>query len=308
MKAISAKFGIKKIKSFKAFKEGHQNTNYLIDTGKKKFVLQVLEQTTVKKAKRLAQLLVYLEKNRFKTSKVINSKPQKAIKLWKKKPLMLKKYIKGNVHKDLSPNVLRSIGKELALLHQVKPPKKLPKMPDYGVERFAEIKKYARDSKFDLYLQEIKDYIEPYLKQDLPKALIHGDLFWNNVIVNKQKNKVVIMDFENSAYYYRVYDIGMAFVGICSEGQSINLKKARYLLEGYQSEIQLSKKELHALKAFTIYAAASMAFWRHRYFNYYSPDPKMKKHYLGLKVLADFMSQQKDSCFTKIHKTSGKKK
>ncbi len=90
----------------------------------------------------------------------------------------------------------------------------------------------------------------------------------------------------------RLSDARLAIIGTCAEGDAINLDKARCLIEGYQSEIKLLKTELESLKAFTVYAGASMAFWRHQNYNYVKPDPKKFDHYLGLKVLADFVAEQ----------------
>ena len=50
--------------------------------------------------------------------------------------------------------------------------------------------------------------------------------------------------------------------------KTINLKKASYLIKGYEQEIVLLDDELYALQAFTVYAGAAMTFWRHKNFNY----------------------------------------
>ena len=94
------------------------------------------------------------------------------------------------------------------------------------------------------------------------------------------------MDFEEATYYYRIYDIGMAIVGLCSENEKINLKKVAALLKGYVQEIDLTEKEQNALQPFTVYAAAAMSFWRHQNFNYTKPTPGMEDHYLELKNIA----------------------
>jgi hypothetical protein len=56
------------------------------------------------------------------------------------------------------------------------------------------------------------------------------------------------------------------------------------------------------MKAFTIYAGASMTFWRHQNFNYVKPNIKMSNHYLGLKVLVDDIVKQSDDCFVRLIK------
>ena len=192
---------------------------------------------------------------------------------------------------------MKSIGKELAKLHQIIAPDYLPRQLNYGIEHFGNIKKYDANSDFDMWLQNILEYISPYLELDLAKSLINSDLFWNNIIIGSDDKTITIIDFEEAAMYYRVFDIGMSIIGICGEEKAVNLEMAKCFLDGYQSEVQLSEDEVNSLKAFTIYAGASMTYWRHQNFNFVKPDPKMKNHYLGLKILVDDLLNQSDDCF-----------
>ena len=292
IESILEKFHIHNISSFELLSGGSENTNYLVKSENDKYVLCIYEQKSIEKAKELAELLEYLEENNFNTSKIIQSTNNESVISWNDKPIMIKKFIDGKIQKEISPRLLRLIGRELAKLHKIDAPEYLQKQLNYGKEQFVNVKKYAAGSEFDIWLDQILKYICPYLKLDLPKAFIHSDLFWNNVIISKDKSSAIIVDFEESAYYYRVFDIGMAIIGVCSEEETINLKKARYLLEGYQSEIKLLNTEINSLKAFTVYAGASMSFWRHQNFNYTKPDPKRFNHYLELKVLTDYISEQ----------------
>lgn len=300
IEAIARKFGIRGIHSFKLLSGGSENTNYLIKSEQGDVVLCICEQKSPEKARELAFLLEHLEKNQFVTSKIQRSTEDKCIILWENKPAMVKQYIEGKIQKELSPDLLNLIGEEMAKLHQIPPPPFLPAQPEIGKEDFGEVKKYAANSEFDNWLGDILNYMEPYFVMDLPKALIHGDLFWDNIIISEDEKSATLMDFEESSYYYRVFDIGMMIIGICGEGKTIDFEKAAFLLQGYQKEIQLSKKEQTALKAFTVYAGATMTFWRHINFNYTKPDPKFYDHYKSLKVLTDFVLAQPDDCFIKL--------
>lgn len=300
IEVVSKDFAIHNILSFEVLSGGSENTNYLIKAENGKYVLSICEQKTAEKAKELAHLLEHLEKYHFETSKIVFNTKGEPIVLWKGKPVMIKQFIEGKIQKDLSPHLLKLIGRELAKLHKIDAPEYLPKQLNYGKEQFVNVEKYAANSTFDVWLKEKLDYISPYFKMDLPKALIHSDVFFDNVIISDDERSIVIMDFEEATYYYRVFDIGMMIIGICGEGKMINLDKARFLLEGYQEEIQLLDTEVKALKAFTIYAGASMTFWRHMNFNYTKPDPKLSDHYLGLKVLVDYVVEQADDCFSNL--------
>jgi len=293
-----SQFNIHNIMSFELLHGGSENTNYLVKTGNRKYVLSICEQKTLEQTKHLADLLDHLEKNQFKTSKIVFTADQESAVSYKGKPIMVKEYLEGKIVQDLSPHALSLIGKELAKLHKIEAPDYLPKQLNYGKEHFPNAKKNVTDTAFNDWLEMVLAYVSPYLKLDLPRAFIHGDVYWDNVILSEDESSANIMDFEEAAYYYRVFDIGMTIIGICAEQKIINFEKAKHLLAGYQSEIELSADEIRSLKAFTIYAGASMTFWRHQNFNYVKPDPKMFDHYLGLKVLVDFMIEQKDDCLS----------
>ncbi len=113
------------------------------------------------------------------------------------------------------------------------------------------------------------------------------------------------LDFEEAAYYYRVFDLGMMIIGTCGDRETINFEKASYMLKGYLQEIGLLEIELNALQAFTVYAATAMTFWRHINFNYTKPDPSMSNHYLGLKVIADYVEEQDADVFLELLKLQG---
>jgi homoserine kinase type II len=300
--AISARFDIHNISSFELLSGGSENTNYLVKSESGKYILCICEQKTEEKAKELADLLKYLEANNFNTSKIIYSANNESVIIWKDKPIMVRVFLEGKNQKDLSPHLLKLIGKELAKLHQIEAPEYLPKQLSYGKEQFANVRKYAANSEFDIWLKKVIEYMQPYFKLNLPKTFIHSDVFWDNVIISEDESSATIMDFEESANYYRVFDIGMTIIGICGEGGIVNLEKVKHLLNGYQSEVELSEEEINSLKAFTVYAGASMAVWRYQNFNYVKPDPKMFNHYLELKVLADHIFELTDDCFVNLIK------
>ena len=302
IREILAKFDIHNISSFDLLIGGSQNTNYLVNSENGKYVLCIFEQKTEKNVKELAHLLKHLEINNFNTSKLICTSVNESVIIWKNKPIMIKAFIEGKIRKDFPSHLLKLIGKELAKLHQIIVPGYLSKQLNYGKEQFSNVKKYSANSEFDIWLKNILEYISPYLKLNLPKSIIHSDVFWNNVIIGEDDNTATIIDFEESVNYYRLFDIGMTIIGTCGEEKIINMEKIKHLLDGYQSEVQLLEDEINSLKAFTIYAGASMTFWRHQNFNYIIPSAEMSNHYMKLKVLVDDIAKQTDDCFVRLIK------
>jgi len=294
---ITNNFNLKEINSFKILEGGLENTNYLINSDGTRYVLTVCEQKTFKKARELAFLLEYLDAKKYKTSKIIRTKINEPVLLFNGKPIMIKEYIEGKVEIDFSTSILKLIGEQLGKLHKIMVPDFLPKQINYGKEQFIKIKKYAKNSEFHIWLNNKLKYLRPYFNLNLPKSLIHSDVFHDNVIISNDNRSVTIMDFEESAYYYRVYDIGMTIIGVCKERNTINLNKVKNLLIGYNNQIKLLDNELDSLKAFTVYAGTSMTFWRHYNFNYTKPDPQLSNHYLELKDLTDYIEKLPEETF-----------
>ena len=302
IREIVEQYDIDKILSFKVLSGGSENTNYLIASNNEKYVLTICEQKTRTEAINLSRLLEHLAINNFSTSKVIQTKKNEFITTYNNKPIILKTFLEGEVIKDLPNDLIELIGIQLGKLHQIKAPDYLPKKLSYGIEYFNEIAIYDKHSLFHKWLLKIENQIIPYMTEATPKSLIHSDIFYNNVIIGNDENSVIIMDFEEAAYYYRIYDIGMAIIGLCSENETININKVTSLLKGYIQEINLTNLEQNALQIFTVYAAASMSFWRHKNFNYTKPNAKMKNHYLELKNIADYINNLPQDCFMKLLK------
>lgn len=298
--SIMVQYDVENVTSYKVLSGGSENTNYLVVTKTGKYVLTICEQRSAQKTSELVYLLEHLASHDFATSKIIRTANNEPITHWNNKAALLKAYIPGQIIEDLSSKILEFLGQELGKLHKIEVPDYLPNKVSYGKESFKEIELYANNSSFHNWLNEIYKYIMEHISPSLPKALIHSDIFYNNVIVNDDETSASIMDFEEASYYYRVFDIGMTIIGLCSEMEMVNLEKVSFLLKGYKREIKLQGSELNSLKAFTVYAAAATAFWRHKQFHYTQPDPAMLNHYLTMRNLADHVKGLPDDCFIKL--------
>ena len=297
---ICNRYGIKTVKSFSILSGGSENTNYLITAQDSQFVLTICEQKTMQSARELGLLLEHLAVHNFETSKLVRTKDHEPISEWNGKPIMLKIFLEGEIIKDLPLPVLETIGMEIGRLHQIEPPSYLPRELGYGMPFFNQVSQYASGTTFERWLLEMKAYVQPFMSENLPKSLIHSDIFYSNIVVSSAESRTYIMDFEEAANYYRIFDIGMTLVGLCCDAENLSVKKAKALLKGYQQEIELQEVEKRSLQAFTVYAAASMTFWRHRNFNHVNLDPEMYDHYLGLKVIADSIREIPSDIFRKI--------
>ncbi len=285
---ILENYNIAPAKDFKVLGGGSENTNYFVESEDGKFVLTICENKTFEHSEALATLLEHLIANGFHTSKIVRDKEGKCITELNGKPIMLKWFLDGEVLEEFNSGILEKLGQQIGRLHQVKPLEYLPDELSYGVGFFHEVIDTHIVPDFSTWLAEVQQYINYNVPAQLPSTLIHSDIFCNNVIV-LEGGFPVIMDFEEACCYYRIYDLGMAIVGTCRNGETISFEKMNALLKGYGKEIELLPVEKESLPACIVYAAAATAFWRFRQYHIFNPDENLKNRYLEMKNIADFV-------------------
>lgn len=284
IREIIQQYDIGVIQSWKILQGGAENTNYLICTEAKKYVLTLCERKTVKETTLLAKILAHLEQQDFDTSRLLKTKTGDSVSFYQNKPMLLKSYIEGRIEANYEQDLLVKLGKKIARLNQLPPIPKIPHHFSYGLEHFHEVYR-GFEHPFVDWLKEIHLYLKNNLQTDSLRTLIHGDIFTSNIIITEE-NDPIIMDFEEACYYYRLFDIGMAIVGTCAEYGRLDSFKIRYLLEGYHQESPLKPQEIRQLKAFVVYAATATAFWRFRQFNVLVPMEERKDSYKEMQNLA----------------------
>jgi len=300
IKNIFDQYDIGELLEYEVLSGGFENTNYRIKATKGEYVLTICDLKSQTEASNLACLLVHLNENKFATSQIIPNKKGTQVGDFEGKSLLLKTFIKGIITPDFSNSQMEKLGKNLAILHGIEAPEFVPRCLGYGIERFAEVHTHAPDSSFAKWLKPTSEYIQSFINDDLPKALIHADLFFNNIITEPKTGQVTMMDFEEAAYYCRVYDLGMTLVGTCVFDRQLNLEKAQYLLNAYQEKNTLTKQERNALQAFTAYAATATAFWRFMNYNFVRPDEMEKDRYKEMQDVAIHVVEIPDEKFLSL--------
>lgn len=291
---LITQFDVGIVQDWKILHGGAENTNHYLKTNKGQYVLTICERKTVAETTALAKLLKHLEQHQFDTTKIIPNQKGTLLSFYQDKPILLKSYIEGRVEENIANDLLIKIGNSIAQLHLIPAPAYLPKEYSYGQQAFPQLTEQRINHPFVEWLNNQHQNILGKLHSDLPKAFIHGDVFDSNVVISANETPI-IMDFEEACYYYRIYDLGMAIVGLCQENGLINWAKANLLIQGYQSTIALIPLERNYLKDFIIYAATATAFWRFRQFNILAPMEAYKNTYQAMLNIAE---QTKNTSFS----------
>ena len=103
----------------------------------------------------------------------------------------------------------------------------------------------------------------------LPKGIIHGDLFIDNIFFNKNKLSGII-DFYFAANDYFIYEIAICINALCFDKLKnkffLNKKKVKNLIKGYETIKKISAKEKNSLNILS--RGAAMRYFLTRLYDY----------------------------------------
>jgi len=185
---------------------------------------------------------------------------------------------------DSDESSLRSLGQTMARLHQIPLADCFPDDYRMGWSLFDRMYMMAEESgewtDFLVSLKEETGKLEDRIFDDLPRGILHGDLFPDNVIGDG--SVTAILDLEEAWIGPCAFDLVMAFVGFGWQDGVPVRKRWDALLNGYESERPLTDSERGALSALHRYATLSIAAWRYWKHVMSEPDEALAERYLEM--------------------------
>ena len=118
------------------------------------------------------------------------------------------------------------------------------------------------------------------IPDDLPRGILHGDLFPDNVIGDGEV--AAILDLEEAWIGPRAFDLVMAFVGFGWDAGKPVGERWDALVSGYESVRNLTDSERAALAVLHRYATLSIAAWRYWKHNMAEPGTELSVRYLEM--------------------------
>ena len=265
IKKILSNYDLGKLNDFKGIEEGIENTNYFLSIDDKKFILTIYEKRV--KSKDLpffSNLMSSLNKASFKCPTPIINKKKGTITDFEGKKLMIVSFLEGRAKQNLSPLNCKSIGIEVAKMHQITKDFKLKRQNDLSVKSwrglFGSVKDKCSEIHKDLpkLIEENLRDVENNWPKNLPGGIIHADLFHDNIFFIKDKFSGVI-DFYFSCEDYFAFEIAICFNALCFDGLksnlSFNVTKAKSFIDGYTSVRKLTNEERESIKVLSQGAA-----------------------------------------------------
>ena len=273
--SINRKFNFENFQSFKGIKQGIENTNYLLRSKNKKYILTIFEKRVLKKEiPFFMKLMDQLSDLNINCPKPLRNRQGNYLIKIKGKQACIVTFLRGKDKKKLNNRNCFDIGKMVALMHlstkkiklyrknsmSIKNLKPLLNSIKFKSKKFTNIEKFLKTNFLN---------IKNNWPRNLPNGIIHGDLFIDNIFFKNNRLSGVI-DFYFAANDYYMYEIAICVNALCFDKNktkfSINKNKIKNLIKGYESIKKISQKEKNSLNI--LCRGAAMRYFLTRLYDY----------------------------------------
>ena len=272
---INKKFNDERFLSFKGIKQGIENTNYLLKSKNKKYILTIFEKRVSKKEiPFFMKLMDELNTSKLNCPKPLKNKDGKYLINLKNKTACIVSFLQGKDKKNLNIKNCYDVGRVIAQMHLHTQKIKLFRKNSMGVKNLNPLLKSIKfkSKKFtniDKFLKINFDNIKKKWPKKLPGGIIHGDLFIDNIFFKNNKLSGII-DFYFAANDYFMYEIAICINALCFDKINskfkINKNKIKNLIKGYESIRNISLKEKKSLNI--LCRGAAMRYFLTRLYDY----------------------------------------
>jgi homoserine kinase type II len=246
-------YGLVRLVATHGIAAGSVNSNYLLETPRGRHLLRIDEVKGELEVKRELELLLFLRRHGFPCPQPVADRRGRYYREAGGKCLSVYRWIDGHAVRAerLTLGQLENVGRVLAELHAVGRNYKKAIDNRFSFERIAQLYAAIRNrlpSYFRRIVRTLDDeveYLGHYLESKLPKGIIHGDLFDDNLLFRGDK-VVGVLDFEAACRGKFIYDLATAVNALCFDRTGYQLRRFEALVAGYESLRALSLAEWDA--------------------------------------------------------------
>jgi homoserine kinase type II len=254
LRAFIALYDIGEVLACKGIAEGVENSNFLVTTECGNFILTLYE-------KRVAAgdlpffivLMEHLAAQGVACPTPVKGRDGSALRELCGRPAALVTFLAGMWPRRTQPFHCAAVGAALAGLHRAGASFGMTRANDLSVAGWRRLYEACRCRAAEVQpelaseLEAELALVEAEWPRDLPTGVIHADLFPDNVFFRDREISGLI-DFYFACTDFLAYDLAICLNAWCFEADgSLNVTKARLLLEGYRRVRPLSPAELAAL-------------------------------------------------------------
>jgi homoserine kinase type II len=260
-----------KLIGFKEIIEGIDNSNFILETEKGRFILTIFESRIDKNdLPFFINFKLHLAEKGILCPRPILDNSGLAITDLKGKKSTIVSFLSGSTLKTkedgyydtITPNHCFEVGKSLAKLHEAATDFKMSRPNDLGVKGFrllcAKFENLLEGYEKNLCSEILQnlDILEKSWRLDLPSAASHLDLFPDNVFFDENDKLSGVIDFYFAATDLLIFDFAIIVNAWCfDEKNNFDQTKFNEMRRGYEEVRKFSNEEEQFLKIALIGAA-----------------------------------------------------
>ncbi len=256
---------------------GTENTTYKVSCADQNFILTLFEQGDHSDLDFFVHLLPFLADKGLEIAPPLPDQTGQCLHHISDKPALLFPFLAGQHPEQINALQAKAIGQCLARLHLAGKDFSQQKTNQRSLDW---MKASAPDllpllDEMDQQLMQLEiSHFGDLLEEcpDLPKGIIHGDLFRDNSFFDGD-NLTGVIDFYNGCTGHWLYDLAIVINDwSCQDGSEPNVDLQQAVLAGYSSVRPLTDQEQHALPGFL--RACALRYWISRLIAKYLVEPE----------------------------------
>ena len=263
-----------KLVSLEGIAAGVTNTNYFVTTTHGRFVLTLFETLTLEELPFYLHLMSHLALHGVACPSPLLDQQDQMVSMLANRPACLVSCLTGADVAAPTAEQCRAVGDMLATMHRAGAtfPHKMenPRGPHWWSLTAPDLYASMDPADAESLRQEIH-FQEQHRFSHLPRGVIHGDLFKDNVLIDGDKIAGFI-DFYYACNDVLIYDVAIALNDWArKEDGSLDDGLARAFLDGYQSVRPFNAEEIEAWPL--MLRAGALRFWCSRLLDQFNPMP-----------------------------------
>lgn len=241
LSAFLKPFELGRLVAFEGITAGTENSNFFVSCEQGEFVLTLVERGPVDELPFFVSLLDCLHGADLPVPFAVPDQLGRKLHQLNGKPALLQPRLPGKHIQQPDERHCQALGKVLAQMHAATLSSDLVRQSDRGL---AWMETQTSNMRGEMSESE-RALIEPLLplmhsllaeRPPMPKAVLHGDLFRDNVLF-EGPNLTGLIDFYNAATGWALYDLAICANDWCLDDNAcLDPERAQALLAGYASQ------------------------------------------------------------------------
>jgi homoserine kinase type II len=289
-------YAIGEVVALKGISAGITNTNYFVTTTKNKYVLTLFEQNSMDELPYFIELMSYLSTHGVPCPQPIANQAGVSLHMLNGKPAVLISRLNGQDVTMPNTGHCAEVGRVLAKMHiagqmfTTQPAHRNPRDAEWRSNTAQKVMAHLSAADQQL-LTEALAFQAALDTEQLPKGVIHADLFRDNVLFDGDKIGGLI-DFYYACHDALAYDLAITVNDWCVHADgSLDDARLDAMLSAYQAVRPLTEAEQGAWNS--MLRIAALRFWLSRLYDKIYPqdgelthakDPDHFKNILKLRI------------------------